>query len=93
MVGSAGQLNAAAADIVTAARGTPHQLASSSNGYSTSYSTLVQVCINVKHGGHEHLIWFYKSQFICPNMVITAAYASSVGLAPNNSFRIHLVKA
>ena len=40
---SAGQLNAAAADIVSAARGSPQQLASSSNVYSTSYGTFIEV--------------------------------------------------
>lgn len=46
-MGSAGQLNAAAADIVTAARGSPHQLASSSDVYNTSYSAFIEV------RGHE----------------------------------------
>jgi len=38
-----GQLNEAAAEIVTAARGSPTQLASSSNQYSKSYSIFIQV--------------------------------------------------
>ena len=46
-MGSAGQLNAAAADIVTAARGTPQQLASSSHTYSSSYNSFIQVIITI----------------------------------------------
>lgn len=43
LVGSAGQLNEAATMMVTAARGSPQQLASCSRSYNTGYGVFIQV--------------------------------------------------